>query len=599
MQHASSETPEPLKHPGTSRPAPDPQETLDPEGRESVLGEQLDRHLEALRSTSKPQQTDKGDPELEQLRPVVEQLHALAQYLTTPVPTGPETLSYHSAYSTAVPPPSESDRREKWIGKYTVVRALGEGGQASATLAFDPDLQRHVVLKMYREARTPKQQESVLREGQALARVRSRYVAQCYGVERHEGVPYLVVEYIPGKNLAELQKAKPQTIDGALELTAQLAEGLAAIHACGLLHRDIKPANIIMGDDGVPRLVDFGMAVPLASANLRQIAGTLSYMAPEQARGEIERIDARSDLFGLGAVLYELLTGRPPHRADTLEALLEAAQNGDVVPPCERNPKVPAAVNDLCMRCLAKDPLQRFASAAELGEAVRRWQQRPRWRNWFVLSGRLGRHKLRITIATALLLLGLISVFPLYWTGAPRPGTEAEPALRHPDGRPLRRDFPIEVEMLGGEREARGQVTLTEGEMVRFRIELERDAYVGVWYVDDLGAVVQLFPNRFDRDHRLRAGQARDIPPADADYAIKATVSHGLEYVHVVASTKKWESLEANRSGPYTVFSTDEEKEHLQTFLRGLELTEKEHRQEDARPAASEAIVPFRVFPRN
>src|SRR5262249_24994759 len=143
------------------------------------------------------------------------------------------------------------------------------------------------------------------------------------------------------------------------------AEGLAAVHACGLLHRDLKPANIVVGDDGAPRLVDFGLASSPGGDHLTQVSGTLAYMPPEQARGEVERIGPRSDVFGLGAVLYEMLTGRPPYRADTLDDVWKLARDGDVLPAKERNPRLPASLNALCMRCLATDPDGRFASAAE------------------------------------------------------------------------------------------------------------------------------------------------------------------------------------------------------------------------------------------
>ena len=174
------------------------------------------------------------------------------------------------------------------FGKFQVVRVLGGGGQASTLLALDPDLCCHVVLKVYHRARSPAEQERVLREGQALARVRSPYVAQCRGVERQDGVPALVVEYVPGRDLKAQQRARPLGAAEALELTRQLAEGLAAVHACGLLHRDLKPRNVLVGDDGRPRLVDFGLAVPAASAELAGVSGTLAYMAPEQARGTRE-----------------------------------------------------------------------------------------------------------------------------------------------------------------------------------------------------------------------------------------------------------------------------------------------------------------------
>lgn len=339
---------------------------------EEVLADQLDRYLESLRhgAPNDPRPSG-GDSWLIRLRPVVDGLFDLARLLdSASAPLDgcqPETGDHHSL--------PESQRWEGQIGKHQLVRLLGEGGQGSTYLAFDTDLKRHVVLKVYHEARTPQAQEAILREGQALARVRSPYVAQCFSAERHEGLAYLVLEYIPGQSLAKRLALKALPLDQALELTGRLAEGLAEVHACGLLHRDLKPGNVLLGDDGLPRLVDFGLAVPFASAALRQVSGTLAYIAPEQARGDYERIDPRSDIFGLGAVLYELLTGRPPHEGRTRKELWEAACAGEVVPALERNPRLPVAASHLCMRCLARDPGKRFASAADLARALRQLRQ--------------------------------------------------------------------------------------------------------------------------------------------------------------------------------------------------------------------------------
>jgi serine/threonine protein kinase len=319
------------------------------------------------------------------------------------------------------------------FGKYRLVRALGGGGQASTLLAWDPDLHCHIVLKLYHNARTPEEQDKVLSEGRALARVRSAHVARCLGVERQDGVPALVVEYVPGRNLRQEHRARPLRIGQALELMGQLAEGLAAVHACGLLHRDLKPDNVLVGDDGRPRLVDFGLAAPLASADLAGVSGTLPYMAPEQARGEAERIDARTDVYGLGAVLYQLLTGRPPHQGATQEELWQAARAGDVVPPRQLNRRVPGAVNELCLRCLAKDPTQRFASAAELASAVHRLQ---------------GWYRLRWPLATvAVLLATALGVGYTLWRG-PHTDTTApvgSSAMVRPETAEPLRVGPLEV----------------------------------------------------------------------------------------------------------------------------------------------------------
>ncbi len=195
---------------------------------------------------------------------------------------------------------------------YELLRKLGEGGQAVTYLARDRALDRLVVLKCYHGVASSGCRESVLNEGRALARVRSRFVAMCYGVETVGDQINLVVEYVPGRSLVELTADERADTGRFAQLVEQVAAGLAEVHACGLLHRDIKPPNIIMGDDGVPRLVDFGLAAPIASEALHQLAGSPPYMAPEQARGQGERVDDRTDVYGLGAVLYYLLTGRDP-----------------------------------------------------------------------------------------------------------------------------------------------------------------------------------------------------------------------------------------------------------------------------------------------
>lgn len=209
---------------------------------------------------------------------------------------------------------------------YEIIRQLGGGGQAVTYLARNRALQRLVVLKRYHGAASPSRREAVLNEGRALARVRSPFVAPCYGVEIEGEEINLVVEYVPGRPLTELTAAERADSLRCAKLVEQVADGLGEVHACGLLHRDIKPHNIILGDDGVPRLVDFGVAVPVASEALHLVAGSPPYMAPEQARGQGERVDARTDVYGLGAVLYYLLTGVAPHDGDTVKDVIQQAQ---------------------------------------------------------------------------------------------------------------------------------------------------------------------------------------------------------------------------------------------------------------------------------
>ncbi len=274
-----------------------------------------------------------------------------------PLDTGPFSPS---------PPPAGTLPRGL---RYEVLQCLGDGGQGSAYLTRDPGLDRLVVLKRYHDGG-----DAVENEGQALARVRSRYTAQCYHLERHGDERFLVMEYIPGQSLSEARKKRELAPDEAVRLVEQVAEGLEAVHACGLVHRDIKPSNIVLGEDGVARLVDFGLAAHLGSPALRAISGSPPYMAPEQARGQWERIDARTDVYGLGAVLYHLLTGHAPREGKTPIEVLERARVDPIVPPRRKNPRVPRALERICLKAMAADPQSRYASADALRLALRRYR---------------------------------------------------------------------------------------------------------------------------------------------------------------------------------------------------------------------------------
>jgi tRNA A-37 threonylcarbamoyl transferase component Bud32 len=302
--------------------------------------------------------------------------------------------------------PAISENRSPLSAGYELLRELGAGGQATTYLARDRALQRLVVLKRYHGAASDGRREAVLNEGRALARIRSQFVAPCYGVEERGDEIDLVVEYVPGQALDDLAPEDRPDIGRWVRLVEQVATGLAEVHACGLLHRDIKPQNIILGDDGVPRLVDFGLAVPVASEALHQVSGSPPYMAPEQARGQGERVDARTDVFGLGAVLYFLLSGRPPHDGDTLRETLEQARDAPVIPARRVNRRVPRALDRVCMRALATDPQSRYSSADAMRQALRRY--------------RLARQVTPMLAAVAAFLAVLVPAW-VFWTASVSP----------------------------------------------------------------------------------------------------------------------------------------------------------------------------------
>ncbi len=218
------------------------------------------------------------------------------------------------------------------IGKFEIKEVLGQGAQATTYKVWDPDVQRTAVVKAYHGTGTAWLDDAIVQEGQKLAKVRSPYVITCHHVERSDGVPYLVLEYVAGQSLAKLHARAPLRVSESLRLIGKVAEGRAAMHARGLLHRDIKPSNIVVGHNGVPKLLDFGLALPLGDPKLGDVSGTFSYMAPEQARGDKDRVEPRTDIFGLGATLYFLLTGHSPYEG-TPEEVWRAAREGNIVPP--------------------------------------------------------------------------------------------------------------------------------------------------------------------------------------------------------------------------------------------------------------------------
>ncbi|MFI5455329.1 MAG: protein kinase [Isosphaerales bacterium] len=215
---------------------------------------------------------------------------------------------------------------------------------------------------------------------------------------------------VPGRPLSELTADERADIGRCARLVEQVAGGLAEVHACGLLHRDIKPQNIILGDDGLPRLVDFGLAVPVASEALQEVSGSPRYMAPEQARGQGERIDARTDVYGLGGVLYYLVTGQPPHDGETLVDVLEQARDAPIVPPRRINPRVPRALERICLKAMAADPQSRFQSADNLRHALRR----------YLLTRRVAP-----VLGAAAVLLALLVPAWAFWPGSARPSPDA------------------------------------------------------------------------------------------------------------------------------------------------------------------------------
>jgi tetratricopeptide (TPR) repeat protein/tRNA A-37 threonylcarbamoyl transferase component Bud32 len=265
------------------------------------------------------------------------------------------------------------------LGPYRLLAELGRGGMGIVLKAYDPALARTVAVKVLRPERSDARARArFVREARAAAGLDHDHVVPVYAVESPaDGPPYLVMPYVPGPTLREHVRAR-RRLDPreAARVCAEVADGLAAAHAAGLVHRDIKPANVILdADHGRARIVDFGLArageAPGDTTRDGAIAGTPEYMSPEQIH-EPDRIDARSDVYNLGATLYEALTGEVPFRGAP-HIVLQQVLYDDPVPPRRLRDDVPRDLETVCLKAMAKDPARRYQAAAELRDDLRRW----------------------------------------------------------------------------------------------------------------------------------------------------------------------------------------------------------------------------------
>jgi serine/threonine-protein kinase len=334
-------------------------------------------------------------------------------------------------------------------GRYRIERVLGGGGMAVVYCAHDEELHRMVAVKLLAEhlAEDEDFRERFLREARIAARLSHPNVVAVYDAGDEDGRPYMVMEVVEGETLADvLQRAGRLPADEVVALGIQAAAGLEHAHSHGLVHRDVKPQNLLLRADGVLKVADFGIARAVAAATQRltqvgTIMGTADYLAPEQAAGD--EVNAAADVYSLGAVLYEALTGRTPFQASTLVQLLTAQQDGAVTPPSELVDGVPPALEETIMRCLARNPEYRPASAGEVGRLLAGHPSvlptRPLRRPPVVRAGRRrlpGRAVAALVGVLALLALAVVliatSVGPSR-PAAPPPARPDQPALEARD----------------------------------------------------------------------------------------------------------------------------------------------------------------------
>lgn len=258
---------------------------------------------------------------------------------------------------------------ERQILHYRIEKKLGAGGMGEVFLADDTRLHRKVALKFLPESLSadPAARERLLREAQAASKLSHPNILTIHAIENADGRDFIVMEFVEGETLTDYCRQRIRSADEVLQLAVQIGEGLKKAHESGIVHRDLKPGNIIVDADGRPRILDFGLAKLEGSAKLTQTGstlGTMAYISPEQAQGR--EVDARADLFSFGVLLYEMLAGCLPFRGDHEAALIYAIVNEEPEPIARFKSSVPAELQRIVTKALAKRPEERYQSAADL-----------------------------------------------------------------------------------------------------------------------------------------------------------------------------------------------------------------------------------------
>ena len=372
------------------------------------------------------------------------------------------------------------------IGRYKIERMLGKGSFGIVYLAHDSQLDRPVAIKVpHRAFASSDTARTDLDEARTLARLDHPNIVAVHDVGSTDEIPcYIVSAYIDGMSLTQRIKESRPPLAETAELLATVAQALHYAHRQGMVHRDIKPDNILIDADGKPYVVDFGLAVHESAQRGRrgELAGTLAYMAPEQVRREAHRLDGRTDIWALGVILYEMLAGRRPFAGKTQSDLEDEILNRQPKPPRQVADEVPEELEQICLRCLAKDLTDRYATAADVARALRRWQY-PR-RRWLI----------GLAAMAGLLMAVLAAAY--YAAGLP----ERDQPVSAPPLPALTGTIDVWVWNAGDETRRRitlhdsGTLPLRPGDQIRVEASLNRPAYMYLLLVDSQGGVAPIYP---------------------------------------------------------------------------------------------------------
>ncbi len=359
-------------------------DSSDPSGLEEIIAEYL-AAVEAGQPPSQAELIAKYPAHADELREFFADKQQIDQLVRddkqkTPAAGLTPTLPQKPAIdSEAASPPATSEslmgKSIRYLGDYELLAEIGRGGMGVVYKAHQVSLSRIVALKMVLAGQLASDNDikRFHAEAEAVANLDHRGIVPIYEVGHYEGQHYFSMGFVSGKSLADTVLPPRH----AAELVKKIAEAVAYAHDHGVIHRDLKPGNVLIDDNGQPRVTDFGLAKRLASDSeltaTGQVLGTPSYMPPEQALGKLDEIGPESDVYSLGAILYYLLTGRPPFQTDSVANTLRQVIDSEPVPPRQLNPLIPRDLDTICLKAMSKERSRRYQTALSLRDDLQRW----------------------------------------------------------------------------------------------------------------------------------------------------------------------------------------------------------------------------------
>jgi len=544
-----------------------------------------------------------------------------------------ETLTYSSTF-----------------GPYQLLGELARGGMGVVFRAKHSGLDRIVALKMVLglQPNSTAVQRFIL-EAKAAAVLDHPNIVPVYDIGEVDGRVYYTMAFVGGPSLKAFVEGRGMpSVSHAISIFSQIVAGMAQAHKQGIVHRDLKPANVLLDPDGRPRVADFGLAKFHGSnesgaqgmTQTGQVVGTPAYMAPEQARGSKD-VGPPADVYALGAVLYFLLTGRPPFEGENVADLLIKVVSEEPKSPREHNPEVAEDIAVVCLKCLAKNATDRYVDAIALADAISplidRYASRSSLnitplniptptgrplppgllatttspissRTEVIAEESYTRKKWLAMLLPVVLVLAGIGIYFAVRGGknniaVTTPTTNNAKIAFERTWPDARKDFPISVDLLTDNQSLTGDVVeLQKNTRLQLKIQSQVACNIMVFVVDPNGEATKLFPNKFEPDSKFEPGKARTIP-SNPDWAAKATptVGEGAERIRIFATTGPLPELpDGKKIEHFSAFVDAEARANLEQALsatrgkRGIEIVPLDA-QGERKLQIAEAELLFRV----